>query len=271
MTNKPKVSVVTPVYNAEKYIAETMDSIINQSFHDFEFILVDDCSTDGTAEIIERYAKDDERIKLYRNEKNLGIAGNRNKGISFATGKYIVWADADDVSVKERLQLQYDFMESHPKVGICGGFLQFFDYTGDKGIRKYAPDDTSLRKTIFRYSPVAQPSAIIRKSCLDEAGKYDLAWPPAEDLDMSFRIGSKYEFANIQQILIRYREHPNSATFKKLKKMELSTIAIRNKYSRVSGYTMTFADKVYNCLQYISIFIVPPKFKIWLFSKIRNS
>jgi glycosyltransferase involved in cell wall biosynthesis len=271
MDKNIKISVVTPVYNTEKYIVETIESILGQTFQDFEFILVDDCSTDKTVEIIESYAKKDKRIKLYRNEKNLGIAGNRNKGVSLAKGKYIVWMDADDISMKDRLELQYDFMESHPKVGICGGFLQFFDYTGDKGIRKYAPDDASLRKTIFRYSPVAQPSAIIRKSCLDEAGKYDLAWPPAEDLDMSFRIGSKHELANIQKVLIRYREHPNSATFSKLKKMELSTIAIRNKYAKGYGFEMTIADKIYNCLQYVSIFIIPPRFKIWLFSKIRNS
>jgi glycosyltransferase involved in cell wall biosynthesis len=270
MDKQIKVSVITPVYNTEKYIGEMIESIIGQTFRDFEFILVDDCSTDNTVSIIKKYARDDQRIKLFQNEKNLGIAGNRNRGVSLAKGKYVVWADADDISKKDRLKLQYDFMESHPEVGICGGFLQFFDDTGNLGIRKYAPDDRFLRKTIFRYSPVAQPSAIIRKECLDEAGEYDLRWPPAEDLDMSFRIGTKHQFANIQKIMIRYREHPNSATFSRLKKIELSTIAIRNKYTKDYGYKMTLTDKIYNWLQFVSIFVVPAKIKIKLFNLIRN-
>ena len=147
----------------------------------------------------------------------------------------------------------------------------FFDETGNRGVRKYATKDESLRKNIFRFSPVAQPAAILRKSCIDEAGKYDLRWPPAEDLDMSFRIGSKHKFANLAEIIIKYREHGNSATFKRLKTMELNTINIRKIYSKGWGYHPTFADYMYNVFQYISIFIVPPKLKIAVFNKLRNS
>lgn len=267
----PVVSVITPVYNAEKYIAETIESILGQTFDDFEFIVIDDQSTDKTRMVVEKYAKQDSRIKLYRNKKNLGIAGNRNRGVSLARGKYIVWQDADDISLPTRLEKQFTFMESNPDVAICGSSLQFFDESGDLSVRRYATDDATLRSTIFRFSPVAQPSAMIRKKSLESVGEYDLKWPPAEDLDMSFRIGARYKLANVPETLVRYREHPNSATFKKLKTMELNTIKIRQKYSVGYGYKMTLADKVYNILQYVSIFIVPPKFKIWLFDQIRNS
>lgn len=265
------ITVITPAFNAEKFLRKTIESILNQTFKNFEYIILDDCSNDGTLELIKKYAKCDRRIVVVSNKNNLGIAGNRNKGISLAKGRYIVWQDADDISVKNRLKKQYEFMENHPEVGICGGYLQFFDENGKKGIRKYATNDALLRKNIFRFSPVAQPAAIIRRSCVLEAGKYDMRWPPAEDIDMSFRIGSKHKFANLPEVMIKYREHGNSATFKKLKTMELNTLKIRRDYSKGWGYRPTIMDYIYNVIQYISIFIVPAKLKIALFNKIRNS
>ncbi len=267
-----KVSVVTPAYNAEKYIGAAIDSILAQTFSEFEFIVIDDCSTDNTWQIIQSYAAKDPRIIAIKNEMNLGIAGNRNKGVGLAQGKYIVWQDADDISVPTRIEKQYQFMEAHPEAGIIGGFLQFFDDEHEcTGFRKYKADDLSLRKRIFRYSPVAQPASMIRKKCLEEVGEYNLAYPPAEDIDMSFRIGEKYQFANLQDVMIRYREHPNSATFTRLKKIEFSTLKIRRKYNKKGTYKMTFLDKIYNFLQFISVFFIPLKMKIRLFELFRNS
>ena len=271
MLNNPKISVLMPAYNAEKYIGEAVESILNQTFKDFELIIIDDCSTDKTWEIIQDYAKKDNRIVPLKNEKNLGIAGNRNLLIKLARGKYIVWQDADDISMLYRLEHQYNLMEKNEEVGICGGYLQFFDNKGITSIRKYKENDKELRKTIFRYSPVAQPGAIIRKSILDEMGNYDLDYPPAEDLDMSFRIGRKYKFANLPEIVIKYRENDNNSTFTKLKTIELKTISIRLKYADNKFYKMTLGDHFYSVLQYISVFIVPVKFKIFLFNILRNN
>lgn len=271
MLNNPKISVLMPAYNAEKYIKEAIKSILNQTFKDFEFIIVDDCSKDKTWQIIQNYAKKDKRILVLRNDRNLGIAGSRNKLVSLVKGKYIVWQDADDISMPCRIEHQYKFMEENPEVGICGGFLLFFNKNENKSIRKYAPDDKSLRKNIFRYSPVAQPAAIIRKKCFDEFGKYNLKYPPAEDLDMSFRIGTKYRFANLQEIVVRYRESNDSSTFTKLKKIELDTIEIREKYSKGYGYNMDAFDRIYNLIQYFSTFIIPARLKIYLFNLMRNS
>ena len=112
---------------------------------------------------------------------------------------------------------------------------------------------------------------MIRKKCLEEVGEYNLAYPPAEDIDMSFRIGERYQFANLQEVIIQYREHPNSATFTRLKKIEFSTLEIRRKYNEKGTYTMTSFDKIYNFFQLISIFFIPPKMKIRLFEFFRNS
>jgi glycosyltransferase involved in cell wall biosynthesis len=267
----PKVSVLMPAYNADKYIVEAIESILNQTFTDFEFIIIDDCSTDKTWEIIQEYTKKDKRILAIKNEKNLGIAGNRNKLKKLAKGEYVMWQDADDISIEDRMQRQVDVLDKASSVGIVGGYLQIFDETGDLSMRKYDSKDSVLRKNIFRYSPVAQPASMIRKNVLDQVGDYDLNYPPAEDLDMSFRIGKNYKFSNVQKIVLRYRETHTGATFTSLKKMELSTISIRLRYSNLKEYNIRLSDHIYNILQYISIFIIPPKLKIALFGIIRNT
>ena len=195
----------------------------------------------------------------------------RNKGVKLGKSEYIVWQDADDISLLERIAKQYSYMENHPEVGILGGFLQFFDDSGEKGVREYAEHDTELRKNIFLYSPVAQPAAMIRKDAIENAGEYNPEYRQAQDLDMSFRIGMLAKFANIQEVVIKYREHPHSATFSKLKSLELNTVKMRWKYSRSEAYTMRLFDRLYNIAQLISIYIIPPKFKIWLFNKMRNT
>jgi glycosyltransferase involved in cell wall biosynthesis len=266
-----KVSVLTPAYNVEKYISETIESILSQSFQDFEFIILDDCSTDNTFKISTEYAKKDNRIKVFKNDKNLGIAGNRNKLLTLASGEYLAWQDSDDISLSDRLQKQVKVLDENIDVGIVGGGLQLFNESGDLSKRLFSITDAELRKSIFRYSPVAQPSAMIRKGVFDKVGNYDLKMPPAEDLDMSFRIGMYYKFANVPDVVVKYREHDKSATFTKLKVIETNTIAMRLIYANTKAYKMSFLDEVYNLCQYISIFLIPTKLKIWLFNLIRNN
>lgn len=271
MENLIKVSVLMPVYNAEKYIVDSIESILNQTFSEFEFIIIDDNSNDSSWKIIKEYVSKDKRISAFRNENNLGISNTRNKALSLAVGEYIIWQDSDDISVPNRIEKQLEFMESHPEVAICGGFLQFFNENKNLSIRKYYSDDELIRKYIFRFSPVSQGAAIVRKECFKEVGVFDHNLPYAEDLDMSFRIGTRHKFANIPEILLKYRIHNNSSTLKRLKSIELKTINIRRKYSVGYGYNMTLIDKIYNFLQFLSIFIFPTKFRIWLFDLIRNS
>ncbi len=251
--NTPLVSVLMPAYNAEKYIAKSIQSILDQTFKDFELIIIDDASTDKTFDISQEFK--DKRIILIRNEKNLYIAENRNKALSFAKGKYIVWQDADDISYKYRLEKQVEFMEKTLDVGICGGYLDSFTNEKITDTRKYFSDDKNLRKRIFKQSPVAQPSAIIRKECFTKVGLYNVKYPPAEDLDMSFRIGTHYKFANLQISLIKYREHPNSATFQKFTKIILMTLRIRLNNINNKAYSFSFFDFVYQIVTLIALFL----------------
>jgi glycosyltransferase involved in cell wall biosynthesis len=266
----PKISVLMPVYNMEKYVSEAIESILDQTYTEFEFIIIDDCSTDKTWEIIKEYAGKDKRIIIEKNERNLGISGTRNKLISLAKGIYVVWQDADDISSPYRIDHQYKFMEEHPEIGISGGFINYFSEEGDHGIRKYPADDQALRKMIFKYSPIAQPAAIIRKECFDVTGLFPMASPVAEDLAMSFQIGTKYKFGNLQEVLIKYRENRNGATFRKLKKMELYSIFLRYVYSRSAAYSPTWIDKAFNFIHLYLVFIIPSQVIIWVATLIRN-
>ena len=266
---QPLISVLMPAYNAEKYISESIDSILNQSYKNFEFIIIDDFSTDKTYEIIKKYSKQDSRIKCFKNSKNLGIAGNRNRLIKMAKGKYIVWQDADDISFSFRLAKQTSFMQTHKNVGICGSFIQSFDDKGFKDIRRYPFSDDSLRKNIFLYSPVAQPAAIIRKSVLNQVGLYNSKYPPAEDLDMSFRLGSCSKFANIQESLIYYREHLASNTYTRTKKQIQSTLEIRAKNRKNLSYQIRLIDYLAFIVTWM-IQSLPTSFIISIFKISRN-
>jgi glycosyltransferase involved in cell wall biosynthesis len=267
----PDVSVVVPAYNAAPYLPAALDSILGQSFQGFEVVVIDDCSKDSTWDVIRDYAARDARIRPFRNERNLGIAGNRNRGVGLAQGRYIAWQDADDISMPARLEKQLRFLEAHPEVGIVGGFIEIFRGDQVLGVRKYPASDAALRRCIFRYSPVAQPAAMLRVEALKRAGEYDRRYPPAEDIDMTFRIGEHYALANLQEVVIRYRESDSSATFTRLRKMELSTLEIRWKHARSAHYRVTPADVLYNAAHLVSVWIVPPRLKIRAFNWWRNS
>lgn len=260
-----------PVYNAEAYLQEAIESILNQTLTDFEIIIVDDASTDSSYRIIEEFSKMDNRIVMLKNEKNLGIAQTRTKGTKYAKGKYIAAADADDISIPSRFEKQYNYLEKHSDCGVVGGFIQLFDSDTGKiiGVRNYYEDDTNLRKRLFLYCPIAQPVCMIRKEVFENIGYYDPKYPPAEDLDLWFRIGTRYKFANIQEILLKYRVHKQSATISTIEKMEAMTLEIRKKYSNGYGYSMTLFDKIYNLVIGMTYF-VPYKVKIQIFNLIRN-
>jgi glycosyltransferase involved in cell wall biosynthesis len=271
ITARPLVSVIIPAYNSAKVIGEAIESILNQTYRNIECIIIDDRSSDDTWETVQVYASRDTRVRAYRNEHNLGIGGNRNKGIELARGTYICWQDGDDISINTRIERQVAYLEAHPDVGVVGGYLEFFGENTPKSIRKYPEHDAELRKLIFRYNPLAQPAILGRTESYRKAGMYDRRYRVDEDLDMLFRIGEKYEFANVQEVVIRYRQDENSLTRSNLRLMELTTIKLRKQYARSPAYHPGFMDFMYNLAEYISVFIVPPKLKIKLFTLLRNS
>ena len=271
MKYQPLVSVLTTARNAQDYIGQAIESILSQSFKNFEFLIIDDASSDRTWEIILTYQKKDERIKAFKNNNQEGISKNRNKLVLMASGKYIAWQDADDISLPARIEKQVEFMDANPLVGICGGWLDFFNGKKSNGIRKYPASDEILRKNIFRFSPVAQPASIIKKKALLESGKYNEDLVVAEDLDMSFCIGQRYKFANIQEVILRYRQSDSSITKRKLRQLELNTLKIRFNFFKDKNYHFSLVDFGCNIGQFLTLYLMPVKFRICLFNFFRNN
>jgi glycosyltransferase involved in cell wall biosynthesis len=195
-----------PVYNGAKYLNESIDSILNQTLTNFEFIIIDDASTDDSVGIIKSY--DSSRIRLVENKKNVGQSATLNKGLSLAKGKYIARMDQDDISMPERLERQAEFMEDNPQIGVCGSWLQLmgkFD-----GILELETKSEDIKMNLLTNQNLAHPAVMIRK---DTLVKYDLNYNPAysiaQDYDLWVRMFEFCSFANIPEALIKYRMHDN--------------------------------------------------------------
>ena len=170
MTHTPRISIVMSVYNGEKYLREAVNSILNQTFKDFEFIIINDGSTDGTREILESY--NDPRIILIH-KGNMGLTQSLNKGIALAKGKYIARQDADDISLPERLEKQIEFLERNEKVALLGTAIEIIDEIGNY-LQTIKPptDDSSIRKGIKQNNYFCHGSVIFKRQGFFELGGY---------------------------------------------------------------------------------------------------
>ncbi|MDD3269859.1 MAG: glycosyltransferase family A protein [Syntrophomonadaceae bacterium] len=210
MISSPRVSVVMAVYNGESYLREAVDSILQQTIPDLEFIIVLDPSDDDTKTILESYI--DPRIILLQNDEKLGLAMSLNRGLKLARGKYVARMDADDISLPERLERQVAFMENHEAVGVCGSWLKIIGYDG--GWIRELPVDPEFLKCQFIFGClIAHPTVIMRRDLLV---KHDLFYNPdfthAEDYDLWVRCARHFQIANQSEVLYLYRHHAEQAS-----------------------------------------------------------
>ena len=211
-----KISVVMAVYNGQKYVREAIESILNQTFRDFEFIIVDDGSIDTTSEILKEYAREDERIKIITNPKNIGLTKSLNKAIKVAQGKYIARMDADDISLPERLERQIEFMRKNPEVGLLGTAYYEMNLKGEIVGDKFFPtSDKKLKKILIKYNPFFHASVMIRKEILDKIGLYNENIPKAQDYDLWFRVTRSHKLANLDEPLMKRRYTKEMISIKK--------------------------------------------------------
>ena len=202
-TKKPKISVLMPVYNTkEEYLREAVESILNQTFTDFEFIIINDGSTNNAKDVILSYT--DNRIKYYEQE-NIKLIGTLNRGLSLCTGEYIARMDSDDISLPERFAKQVEILDNNPDIGIVSCWFKCFP---DEYIcqNKERPKYLDLLKS----NQLAHPAVMFRKEIFD---KYDLKYENylhAEDYELWSRLIKYTDFYNIQEILLNYRVHPGS-------------------------------------------------------------
>lgn len=214
MTHNPLVSVLMPVYNAERYVAQAVESILNQTFQDFELIIIDDGSTDRSLEILQRYAAQDQRIHLTHSE-NCGIAKTTNKMLSQAAGEFVALMDNDDIAFPHRLAQQVELLKSQPDVVGVSGALQFIDEQGRLLLTEspVPQDDQEVQSLLLAgyANNFPHPCAMLRRAALVKIGGYNEALVVAADLDMMLRIGEVGKLTNLKQPILKYRVHMKSA------------------------------------------------------------
>lgn len=271
-SNSPLVSVIMPVYNNEKYVSYAIESILFQTYNNFEFIIIDDCSTDNSWKIIQKYAKKDKRIKSFRNKKNLNIVKTRNYGFSLMSdnAKYVAIFDSDDISLPKRLEREVSYLESHRNIGVVGSHIDIIDDDNNViGKRKYPTAINSIKKKAILFSPFAQPSVMIRVSVLKDIGYYDESFTgiPCEDYDLWFRILTKYDGINIDKSLILYRISSTQSKNTHFKRVLKKTIGLQIKWLLNMSFFNILA--IPNIIVESVFLLIPTSIALWIFKKVR--
>lgn len=240
-----------PFYNAEKFLDESIQSILNQTFTDFEFIIINDASTDNSDEVVQKYL-DDERIVYVKNKENKGIVYNLNHGIKIAKADIIARMDGDDISMPERFEKQYEYLRHHEDITIVGAYAQVIDGNGiKKEIMKFESNTIKMSKTFFYIDSFLHPLVMYRKKDIIDAGLYREQFNLVEDNDLYLRLFfGDYKGVNLDSILLKYRKHSNSTDkFFKIKmwrlfKMRIELLRENKTQADIKKYLYTFANLI---------------------------
>ena len=222
----PTISVLMSAYNAEKYLSDAVESILNQTFRDFEFVIVNDGSTDATSRILNQYAQKDDRIVLIEQD-NSGLCRALNVGLFSCRGELVARMDADDIAVPQRFEKQVEFLHSNPECVAVGTGLALIDSDGDiLGTQVPPLTHDEIEASLFKgVGAVPHPTAMIRRTFLDQIGGYDETAIHVEDLDLWLRLSELGRLANMSNELLRYRLHENSVTVTK-RRIQIENAAI---------------------------------------------
>ncbi len=202
-----------PVYNGEQFLCAAVDSILGQTFQDFEFIIVDDGSTDNTPVILEQYSNRDRRVIWQRKPKNEGLVAALNSGLDHARGEYIARMDVDDISLPERLETQVRYLESNKEIGVVGSSAQVIDRWGRPLFVVKFPETHSLIFWSLHFRcPIIHPTVMARRDFYLKAGGYSHEWPHAEDYDLWARMVYQSVFHNLGEVLLQLRKHDANIT-----------------------------------------------------------
>jgi glycosyltransferase involved in cell wall biosynthesis len=208
-TTLPSISVLMPVYNAERYVGEAVESILNQSFTDFEFIIINDGSTDRSLQILQHYAQQDDRIHLVSRE-NRGLVNTLNEGLALARTPLLARMDADDVAYPERFSVQKEFLDRNPNHLLIGSRVLIIDDDGDAicEMGSHFKHNDIVEGLLSRQGQlIYHPSVMFRTKAVLDLGSYRNKYPHVEDLDLFLRISEKGQIENFNSVLLKYREH----------------------------------------------------------------
>lgn len=241
----PKISVLMSAYNCAPYIDEAVSSVSEQTYPDFEFLIIDDASTDDTWPKLQQHAQEDRRIRLFRNDRNLGIARSLNRLIPESTGEYIARMDADDIALPERFAKQVAVLDSG-KADLCGGWMTVFG-AAPEVIWSTPGNDVEIKTGLLFGQMFSHPTVMLRRELM-ERHKYDPSTVPAEDYDLWVRMAPNAIMYNIPELLIRYRTHPAQISTRARKKQWESAASIASKHLKSIGLSFTENERKVHAL-----------------------
>ena len=228
----PKISVIMSIFDQDVFLEDAIKSILNQTYNNFELLIIDDCSTDNSLKIINSF--NDTRIKIYQNKKRIGLSKNLNFLINKSRGDYIARMDGDDISLASRLEKQIAFLNKNPQVVLVGCWATIINQHGKEvGKLQYLINYQDIKRTILSYNPFIHPSICFRKEIIQEIGGYDEQLFYCQDYDLFLRLAARYSCMNIPEFLFKFRWLPD---FTKQKEQHLTALKIRFKAINNYGY-----------------------------------
>jgi len=250
----PQVSVMMPAYNAESFLAESVESILNQTFTDFELLILNDGSTDGTLALAQTFAKKDPRVRVLNNGKNRGLAYTRNRLLREAQGEFLAILDSDDISLPERLAKQVAYLEAHPEVGILGGGVIYFSAQNPHKSTSIRLGGSARIAAHLLFQNVMGQSTITLRSSLKHL-KYDSTYLSGEDYHLWVRASFETQLDNLQEPLIRYREHEGNIS--KQKKDVILANNLRIQQMQLERLGLSPSPRNLEVHRYLSAFQLP--------------
>ena len=261
----PEISIIMSVYNGEEYLKEAIESVINQTYKNWELIIINDCSTDSTGEILAKFALADERIKVQTNDVNLKLPTSLNKAISLSSGKYIARMDADDICLPDRFEKQFKFMEENEDIALSScRFMTVKNGVYMSGGAGGRCDDGAIRAMLFVTNPILHPGVIAKAEVMKKFN-YDTMLTCTEDLELWTRMAMENQkMAILQECLLIYRLHNKQITSTTLERQHTEVLKIQNKYYAsllqemddemqkfyISGIYFTEQTDIYKFLEY---------------------
>ena len=252
-----KISVVMAAYNAEKYLKEAMDSILGQTYDDFELIVIDDKSSDASGQILKDYAARDSRVVVLENQENMGLTKSLNKGLRVAKGEYIARMDADDISVPDRFEKQVAFLDSHPDHSFVSCIGRYIDEDGkEEQLRLFPETNEEIYAMMPKVDAVMHPGVMFRREDIRKIGDYCEDFRVVQDYDLWFRgMAAGYKFYNIQEPLVLFRRNDSYNT-RKSKAYRMVDYRVRKKGYKINKIPLH--KRVYLVVP-LALAYIPPK------------
>lgn len=269
---QPILSVVMPVFNAAFYLKEAIDSILTQTFTDFEFIIIDDASTDASYEILKEYARKDKRIKISRNEKNLKQGATVTLALEKARGEFIARMDADDIAAKNRFEKQLEYLNKHPKTVAVGSQCKLIDkHSRNIGEKLFPTDYNNIYKYIFEFCPMQQPTMMFAvKRLPSDFAFYDHGMSPVEDIELIFKLFKYGKVENMPNFFLKYRIHDENSSLKNFRKSFYLTFISRMRGVVLHNYRPTLRGLIITFIQFIVVMSLPQSVTFTLYKAIKK-